>query len=76
MDKEERYTLEILNRIEENGRVTQPEIANHLGISIGLANSFIKRIARKGEELGSYLQLSIIIGWVIRGKGDSNSAVS
>ena len=55
MDKEERYTLEILNRIEENGRVTQPEIANHLGISLGLANSFIKRIARKG-----YIKLTTI----------------
>jgi Mn-dependent DtxR family transcriptional regulator len=55
MDKEERYTLEILNRIEENGRVTQPEIASHLGISLGLANSFIKRIARKG-----YIKLTTI----------------
>jgi DNA-binding MarR family transcriptional regulator len=55
MDKEERYTLEILNRIEENGRVTQPEIASHLGISIGLANSFIKRIAHKG-----YIKLTTI----------------
>jgi len=55
MDKEERYTLEILNRIEENGRVTQPEIAKHLGISIGLANSFIKRIAHKG-----YIKLTTI----------------
>lgn len=55
MDKEERYTLEILNRIEENGRVTQPEIASQLGISIGLANAFIKRIARKG-----YIKLTTI----------------
>ena len=55
MDKEERYTLEILNRIEENCRVTQPEIASHLGISLGLANSFIKRIARKG-----YIKLTTI----------------
>ncbi len=55
MDKEERYTLEILNRIEENGRVTQPEIASRLGISIGLANAFIKRIARKG-----YIKLTTI----------------
>jgi DNA-binding Lrp family transcriptional regulator len=55
MDKEERYTLEILNRIEENCRVTQPEIARHLGISLGLANSFIKRIARKG-----YIKLTTI----------------
>lgn len=48
MKKDERYTLEILNRIEENNRITQPEIASHLGISLGLTNAFIKRIARKG----------------------------
>ena len=47
MEKEEQFTLEILTRIEENGRVTQPEIAKHLGISLGLTNAFIKRIARK-----------------------------
>lgn len=55
MEKEEQYTLEILTRIEENGRVTQPEIAKHLGISLGLTNAFIKRIARKG-----YIKLTTI----------------
>ncbi len=55
MDKDERYTLEILSRIEQNGRVTQPEIAGHLGISLGLTNAFIKRIARKG-----YIKLTTI----------------
>jgi len=55
VEKEEQYTLEILTRIEENGRVTQPEIAKHLGISLGLANAFIKRIARKG-----YIKLTTI----------------
>lgn len=55
MEKDERYTLEILTRIEENGRVTQPEIARHLGISLGLTNAFIKRIARKG-----YIKLTTI----------------
>jgi len=55
MEKDERYTLEILNRIEENGRITQPEIAGLLGISLGLTNAFIKRIARKG-----YIKLTTI----------------
>jgi DNA-binding Lrp family transcriptional regulator len=55
MEKDERFTLEILNRIEENGRITQPEIASHLGISLGLTNAFIKRIARKG-----YIKLTTI----------------
>ena len=55
MEKDERYTLEILNRIEANGRITQPEIAGHLGISLGLTNAFIKRIARKG-----YIKLTTI----------------
>lgn len=55
MKKDERYTLEILSRIEENGRITQPEIAGLLGISLGLTNAFIKRIARKG-----YIKLTTI----------------
>ena len=55
MEKDERYTLEILSRIEENGRITQPEIAGLLGISLGLTNAFIKRIARKG-----YIKLTTI----------------
>ena len=55
MEKEEIYTLEILNKIEENGRVTQPEIARQLGISLGLTNAFIKRIAKKG-----YIKLTTI----------------
>ena len=55
MEKNERYTLEILNRIEENGRVTQPEISRQLGISLGLTNAFIKRIAKKG-----YIKLTTI----------------
>ena len=55
MDKDDRYTLEILTRIEKNSRVTQPEIAGHLGISLGLTNAFIKRIARKG-----YIKLTTI----------------
>jgi DNA-binding Lrp family transcriptional regulator len=55
MKKDERFTLEILNRIEENNRITQPEIASLLGISLGLTNAFIKRIARKG-----YIKLTTI----------------
>ena len=55
MEKDERYTLEILSRIEENNRITQPEIAGLLGISLGLTNAFIKRIARKG-----YIKLTTI----------------
>ncbi len=55
MKKDERYTLEILSRIEENNRITQPEIAGLLGISLGLTNAFIKRIARKG-----YIKLTTI----------------
>ena len=55
MEKDERFTLEILSRIEENGRITQPEIAGLLGISLGLTNAFIKRIARKG-----YIKLTTI----------------
>lgn len=38
----------ILDLIEQDGRVTQTEMANSLRISIGLLNSYIKRLVKKG----------------------------
>lgn len=41
-------TLELLNRIEENSSVTQRSLARELGIALGLANTYLKRCAKKG----------------------------
>lgn len=47
-DKEDALTLEILQSIEENEEVTQRHLADNLGVALGLANSYLKRCARKG----------------------------
>ena len=48
VDKQESVTLGILEAIEKNEDVTQRHLANHLGVALGLANSYLKRCARKG----------------------------
>ncbi len=47
-DREEALTLEILEAIEARSDVTQRHLAARLGIALGLANSYLKRCARKG----------------------------
>jgi len=47
-DREETRTLEILQAIEQNNDVTQRHLASHLGVALGLANSYLKRCVRKG----------------------------
>jgi len=48
ISRNERNHLEILKLIEKDGRVTQQEIADHLGVAIGLVNSFLKRLIHRG----------------------------
>ena len=48
MDYRDIHALRILEEIEKNASSTQRELANELNISLGLVNSFIKRLARKG----------------------------
>ena len=47
-DREETRTLEILQAIELKNDVTQRHLASHLGVALGLANSYLKRCVRKG----------------------------
>ncbi len=47
-DKEEALTLEILETIEKDSAVTQRHLATNLGVALGLANSYLRRCARKG----------------------------
>lgn len=47
-DKEESLTLEILQAIEQKNDVTQRHLADHMGVALGLANSYLKRCVRKG----------------------------
>ncbi|MDY6823910.1 MAG: winged helix-turn-helix transcriptional regulator [Thermodesulfobacteriota bacterium] len=48
MDKTDLRTLKILEEIGNNEQMSQRHLAGHLGISLGLVNSFIKRLANKG----------------------------
>jgi DNA-binding MarR family transcriptional regulator len=49
------HVLRILEEIEKNASATQRELASKLNISLGLVNSFVRRLARKG-----YLKMSSV----------------
>lgn len=40
--------LELLDVIDKNSEVSQRHLARHLGVALGLANSYLKRCVRKG----------------------------
>jgi len=48
MNNNELRTLKILEEIEKDYAPSQRELARQLNISLGLANSFIKRFVQKG----------------------------
>lgn len=48
MDPVDIRTLHLLEEIEKNRSPSQRQLARHLDISLGLANSFIRRLAHKG----------------------------
>ncbi len=48
MDQQELRTLKILEEIERDQSAGQRELAKKLNISLGLVNSFIKRLVHKG----------------------------
>jgi DNA-binding MarR family transcriptional regulator len=48
MDQEELRTLKLLEALDSREPPTQRELARDLGISLGLVNAFIKRLAKKG----------------------------
>jgi DNA-binding MarR family transcriptional regulator len=47
-DREDELTLEILDVIDRQNNVSQRHLASHLGVALGLANSYLKRCVRKG----------------------------
>jgi DNA-binding MarR family transcriptional regulator len=46
--KEDELTLELLDAIEKDSAVSQRHLANHMGVALGLANSYLKRCVKKG----------------------------
>src|SRR5262245_37772362 len=49
MERQHERDLEILTAIEEGGPLTQRALAQRLGVALGLANLYLKRLARKGS---------------------------
>lgn len=47
-NREDALTLEILDVIDRQKHVNQRHIARHLGVALGLTNSYLKRCIRKG----------------------------
>jgi len=48
MDPIDLRTLKILEKVDNDGAPSQRDLARDLNISLGLVNSFIKRLAKKG----------------------------
>lgn len=48
MDRESFRTLRLLEALSAGDQVTQRELAGRLGVSVGLVNAFLKRLAKKG----------------------------
>jgi len=47
-DREDALTLEILDVVQKQSDMSQRHLARHLGVALGLANSYLKRCVRKG----------------------------
>ena len=48
MDVHDLRTLRLLDAIEEKRSPSQRDLARVLGVSLGLVNSFVRRLAKKG----------------------------
>ncbi len=48
MDKEDLHVLQLLGEIDRNGSSSQRELSQRLNLSVGLVNTFLKRLAKKG----------------------------
>ncbi len=48
MDKEDIHTLRLMGEIERNNSPSQRELSRNLNLSLGLVNSFLKRLVNKG----------------------------
>jgi DNA-binding MarR family transcriptional regulator len=48
MDKEDLYMLRLMGEIDRNGITSQRELSRRLDVSLGLINTFLKRLINKG----------------------------
>ncbi len=47
-NKEDRLTLNLLGAIEQKDNLSQRHLAEHMGVALGMANSYLKRCVKKG----------------------------
>jgi len=68
MDNKALRTLQLLEEIEQNHTLSQRYLAKQLNVSLGLINSFIKRLGKKG-----YFKITTIpknrVSYIITPKG-------
>ena len=57
MARDANRTLEVLEEISDDHRVTQRSLSQRLGISLGMANIYLKRLANKG-----YIKITTVPG--------------
>jgi DNA-binding MarR family transcriptional regulator len=73
MDRQDIRTLRLLEEIENDNCQSQRQIALRLNISLGLANAFVKRLARKG-----YFKISTVpknkLKYILTPKGSAEKA--
>jgi len=48
MDREDFHILRLMGEIDRKGIQSQRELAQHLNLSLGLVNTFLKRLVKKG----------------------------
>jgi DNA-binding MarR family transcriptional regulator len=48
MDKEDLHILRLMGEIDRTGNYTQRELSHRLNLSLGLVNTFLKRLVNKG----------------------------
>ena len=48
MDKQDLHVLQLLGEIDRNGSSSQRELSQRLNLSVGLVNTFLKRLTNKG----------------------------
>mgnify|MGYP001418030657 CR=1 FL=1 len=47
-DQDAFRTVQLMNELENGDAISQRELANRLGIAVGLVNSYLKNLAAKG----------------------------
>jgi DNA-binding MarR family transcriptional regulator len=57
MARDSHLTREVLDQVSRDDRLTQRSLSHRLGISLGLVNVYLKRLARKG-----YLKITTVPG--------------